>query len=331
MEQKLIAGVLFPDFQILDAAGPLEAFAMTNRLLGGDPYYRVVTTARHAGPLDATSGLTLMSQMSWDDFGNDSGDRSGDQLGPDLDTVIFVGGRGVSLAMKDPDTLAAARRLSGLARRTASVCTGAFLLAEAGLLNGRKATTHWDCCRELAHHYPDVTVLPDDIFVRDGKIITAAGVTAGIDLGLALVEEDLGRDVALATARELVVYLKRPGGQSQFSTELSAQIKSSVRFERLQRWIFDNLEKPLTVEDLSEEAAMAPRSLARRFTQELGMTPAKFVERARIDAARRDLEDGVLSIDRIASNRGFGGADRMRRSFQRSMGVSPQEYRDRFR
>lgn len=292
---------------------------MTNRLLGGDPFYKVMTTARQAGPVEASSGITLLAQTGWDDLGND------------LDTIIFVGGRGIDIAMKEADTLSATRRLSALARRTASVCTGSFLLAEAGLLNGRRATTHWDCCSTLAQHYPQISVEPDDIFVRHGKFITAAGVTAGIDLALALIEEDLGRDVALATARELVVYLKRPGGQSQFSTELSAQTKASPRFERLQRWIFDNLEKPLTVEDLSAEAAMAPRSLARSFTQELGVTPAKFVERARIDAARRDLEDGVLPIERIATKRGFGGADRMRRSFQRSLGVSPQEYRERFK
>ena len=224
-----------------------------------------------------------------------------------------------------------ARRLSGMARRTASVCTGAFLLAEAGLLNGRRATTHWDDTVQLAREFPRISVQRDDIYVRDGQFVTAAGVTAGIDLALALIEEDFGRDVAMMTARMLVVYLKRPGGQSQFSQELSAQAKSSDRFERLRRWIFDNLDKSLTVEELADHAAMAPRSLARRFAQELGVTPAKFVEHARIDAARRDLEDSGLTIDKIAANRGFGGADRMRRSFQRSLGVSPQEYRDRFR
>ena len=319
MAEKLIAGVIYPDFQILDATGPLEVFAMANRLLGGDPAYRVVTTARQKGPVEASSGLTLLAQTSWD------------ELGDDLDTVIFIGGRGVQTAMKETDMLFAVRRLSSMARRATSVCTGAFLLAEAGLLNGRRATTHWDDTARLASDYPRVSVQGDDIYVRDGKFATAAGVTAGIDLALALIEEDHGRDVALSTARMLVVYLKRPGGQSQFSSELSAQVKSSSRFEDLQRWIFDNLDKPLTVEELADEAAMAPRSLARRFTQELGVTPAKFVERVRVDATRRDLEDGVLSVDRIAFNRGFGGAVRMRRSFQRALGISPQEYRDRFR
>ncbi|RVU36504.1 GlxA family transcriptional regulator [Hwanghaeella grinnelliae] len=319
MAEKVVAAVLYPDFQMLDATGPLEAFALTNRLLGGDPAYKVVTTARQKGPVEASSGLTLMAQTSWD------------QLGENLDTLIFIGGRGVRTAMKDKDMLFSARRLSGMARRTASVCTGAFLLAEAGLLNGRRATTHWDDTDQLAREYPRISVQRDDIYVRDGQFVTAAGVTAGIDLALALIEEDHGRDVALATARMLVVYLKRPGGQSQFSRELSAQATSSSRFERLRQWIFDNLDKPLSVEDLADQAAMAPRSLARRFAQDLGVTPAKFVEHARIDAARRDLEDGGLTIDKIAANRGFGGADRMRRSFQRSLGVSPQEYRDRFR
>ena len=319
MAEKLIAGIIYPDFQILDATGPLEVFAIASRILGGDPAYKVVTAARQRGPVESSSGMTLIAQTGWD------------ELGADLDTVIFIGGRGVASAMKETEMQVAARRLSGLARRTASVCTGAFLLAEAGLLNGRRATTHWDDTVRLARDYPGISVQGNDIYVRDGKFTTAAGVTAGIDLGLALVEEDHGRDVALETARMLVVYLKRPGGQSQFSAELNAQTKSSSRFERLQRWIFDNLEQPLTVEDLAEEAAMAPRSLARRFSQELGVTPAKFVERARIDAARRDLEDGVLTVERIAVNRGFGGADRMRRSFQRALGVSPQEYRERFR
>ncbi len=318
MAEKLIAAVLYPDFQILDATGPLEVFALTNRLLGGDPAYKVVTTARQKGPVEASSGLTLIAQTSWDELS-------------DLDTIIFIGGLGVRAAMKDPDMLFSARRLSVVARRTASVCTGAFLLAEAGLLNGRRATTHWDDTVQLAREYPRISVRADDIYVRDGPFITAAGVTAGIDLALALVEEDHGRDVALMIARLLVVYLKRPGGQSQFSQELSAQANSSSRFEHLRRWIFDNLDRPLTVEDLAEQAAMAPRSLARRFTQELGVTPAKFVERVRVDAARRDLEDCVLTVDRIAHQRGFGGADRMRRSFQRALGISPQEYRDRFR
>lgn len=319
MAEKTIAAVLYPDFQILDATGPLEVFALTNRLLGGDPAYKVVTTARQKGPVAASSGLTLMAQTGWD------------ELGDDLDTIIYIGGLGVRAAMKDPDMLFSARRLSGMARRTASVCTGAFLLAEAGLLNGRRATTHWDDTAQLAREYPRISVQGDDIYVRDGQFVTAAGVTAGIDLALALIEEDHGRDVAMTTARMLVVYLKRPGGQSQFSQELSAQARSSDRFERLRRWIFDNLDKPLTVEDLADQAAMAPRSLARRFAQDLGVTPAKFVEHARIDAARRDLEDSGLTVDKIAANRGFGGADRMRRSFQRSLGVSPQEYRDRFR
>lgn len=319
MAEKIVAAIIYPDFQILDATGPLEVFALTNRILGGDPAYKIVTAAREKGPVLASSGLTLMAQMSLD------------ELGAGLDTIIHIGGRGVRAAMKDPEMLFAVRRLSGMARRTASVCTGAFLLAEAGLLNGRRATTHWDDTVQLAREYPRISVQADDIYVRDGKFITAAGVTAGIDLALALIEEDHGRDVALATARMLVVYLKRPGGQSQFSQELSAQANSSSRFERLQSWIFENLDKPLTVEDLAEAAAMAPRSLARRFAQDLGVTPAKFVEQVRVDAARRDLEDGLSSIETIAARRGFGGADRMRRSFQRLLGVSPQEYRDRFR
>jgi transcriptional regulator GlxA family with amidase domain len=211
------------------------------------------------------------------------------------------------------------------------VCTGAFLLAEAGLLDGRRATTHWASCRELARRYPRVQVDPDPIFVRDGNVHTSAGVTAGMDLALALVEEDHGREVALGVARWLVLFLKRPGGQSQFSAQLSAQLAAREPIQELQAWVIENVDADLSVEALARRAGMSPRNFARVFTRETGVTPACFVETARVEAARRRLEqEGARGVEAIAAACGFGSAETMRRAFLRRVRVSPSDYRERF-
>jgi transcriptional regulator GlxA family with amidase domain len=215
-------------------------------------------------------------------------------------------------------------------RRLGSVCTGAFILAAAGLLDGRRATTHWRYCAELAATYPAIIVEPDALHIRDGAVTTSAGVTAGMDLALALLEEDCGRRLALATAREIVAFLKRPGGQSQFSTHLEAQA-ADLPVRGLQEWILSSLAQDLSVEALAARTAMSPRHFARVFARETGTTPAKFVERARIEAARRVLESSALSLDVVAERCGFGHQETMRRVFQRHLKVAPQAYRRRFR
>ena len=216
-------------------------------------------------------------------------------------------------------------------RRVASVCTGAFLLARAGLLDGRRATTHWASCADLAARYPAVKVEADPIFVRDGDVATSAGVTAGMDLALALVEEDLGRDVALEAARHLVVFLQRPGGQAQFSAQLAAQTADRAPLRQLQAWIPDHLDEDLSVPALARRACMSDRNFARAFRRETGRTPGAYVEAARVERARIALETGDLPVEAIARQVGFGTVETLRRAFRRQVGVSPIEYRTRFR
>ncbi len=223
------------------------------------------------------------------------------------------------------------REAAGRVRRIASVCTGAFLLAEAGLLDGRRATTHWRYCDALAAAFPAIDVEPDAIHVRDGNIYSSAGVTAGMDLALALVEADYDRTLALAVARDKVMFLKRPGGQSQFSAALAAQDDDEGPFGTLQYWIFDNLDADLSVPSLADRVAMSPRNFARVFARRTGTTPAKFVESARLESSRRRLEDSSAPLDGIARACGFGNAERLRKAFQRRFRVTPQDYRRRFR
>jgi len=304
--------VAFPDVQSLDVAGPVEVFA-------GSGEYRVELVAPTAGVVRASSGLALWADAAL-------GDVDGA-----IDTLVIAGGEGTPAVMADGSFIADVRRLAPACRRVASVCSGAFVLAAAGLLDGRTATTHWTVCDTLASLYPSVTVEADRIFVRDGDIWTSAGVTAGIDLALAMVEEDLGRDVALAVARRLVVFLKRPGGQSQFSAQLAGQLAERHTLGELQSWIFDHLDQDLSVEHLAGRAAMSVRNFSRTFRREVGMTPARFVERARVDGARRLLEESTDSVDEIARRCGFGTAETMRRTFLRALHVTPSDYRNRFR
>ena len=246
-----------------------------------------------------------------------------------LDTLLVAGGRGVMAAAQHAATLDWLRARARHGRRVASICSGAFLLAAAGLLDGRRVATHWDHCDELQRLYPGLRVEPDPIFIRDGPVWTSAGVTAGIDLALALVEEDLGRDAALAVARQLVVFLKRPGGQAQYSATLSLQ-GGDASFDALQAWMAEHLGGDLGIAALARRAGMSERSFVRRYPAATGLTPARAVERLRVEAARGLLAETGTPVKRIAERCGFGTDETMRRAFLRVLGTSPQDYRERF-
>jgi transcriptional regulator GlxA family with amidase domain len=319
---RRIVMLAFPDAQILDVTGPLEVFAIATRLLtaqgGSDPGYRVELVAASAGPVRMSSGLELVAP------------RSLRELRGPVDTLFVPGGEGTQRAMGDAATIDWIRRVDARARRTASVCSGAFLLAQAGLLDDRRATTHWRNCAALARGFPRVRVEPDRIYVRDGRIATSAGITAGMDLALALLEDDLGGELARDVARHLVLFLRRPGGQSQFSVAMASPLASRPTLRELQTWIHDHPEADLGVEALARRMGMSPRNFARIFTRELAVTPARYVERARVEAARRWLEDSAAGLDEIAAACGFGSAETLRRAFQRLLHVSPSAYREAF-
>jgi len=321
---RRIVLVAFPGAQILDVTGPAEVFATAGRMLAEagrarEAAYAVEMVASQAGPLATSAGIEIRA------------DRSIDAVTEPVDTLIVCGGEGTAAAARDRALIRWIRARGPRVRRLASVCSGAFLLAEAGLLDGRRATTHWRSAALLAKLYPKVSVDADPIFIRDGSTYTSAGVCAGMDLALALVEEDLGRDIALATARHLVIYLKRPGGQSQFSAPLAGQLAEPAPLRELQAWVMENPGAELSVEALAARMAMSPRNFARVFAREVGTTPARWVERARVEVARRQLEETDASVEHIARGCGFGTAETMRRSFLRGLRVSPTEYRSRFR
>jgi transcriptional regulator GlxA family with amidase domain len=315
---RRVAIVVFDGLQSLDATGPLEVFATAARVDPGAGY-EVELVARSADAVTTSSGLRLLPHRAF------AGCR-----GP-LDTLIVAGGDGSRAAANDAATTRFVASAAGRARRTASVCTGAFVLAAAGLLDGRRATTHWAACDELTRFRPQIDVDPDPIFIRDGDITTSAGVTAGMDLALALVEEDCGRSVALTVARYLVLFVQRPGGQAQFSSHLSAQLAEREPLRELQAWMLDHLDADLSVAALAERAHMSPRNFARAFAREVGMTPAAFVEAVRVERARARLESGDAPLATIARACGFGTAETMRRAFHRRVGVAPADYRSRFR
>ena len=309
----------FPGVQLLDVAGPLQVFATGNEIAAraGRPRPYAPAVVAGCGPGLATSAGLGLSVLP---------------LPPpeaEVDTLIVAGGPGVHAAAADPGRVAWVRGRTGRARRTASVCTGAFLLAGAGVLDGRRAVTHWSHCAELSRRFPAVRVEPDPIFVRDGAVWTSAGVSAGIDLALALVEADLGAAAALAVARHLVVFLKRPGGQAQFSAALSLQA-ADARFGPLHAWIDAHLGDDLSLPVLAERAGMSERSLSRRYRAETGLTPARAVERLRVERARHLLCAGRLPVKRVAERCGFGSEETMRRSFLRLLAVAPADYRARF-
>lgn len=307
----------FRDVQLLDVAGPLQVFATANdlaRAAGRSGPYEPVVVA--AGPVAMSSaGLGLTTQPL-------------PKATHPLDTLVVAGGFGVHPACTDEALVDWIKARAKSARRVASVCSGAFLLATSGLLDGRRAATHWSRCREFAERFPKVRLEPDPIFIQDGNVWTSAGITAGIDLALAMVEADLGRDIALAVARQLVVFLKRPGGQAQFSATLALQ-HGNARFEGLHAWIADNLRGDLSVTALAHASGMSERSFVRHYRQATGMTPARAVEQIRVEAARHTLELG-LPVKRAAARCGFGSEETMRRSFLRLLGTSPQAYRARF-
>ncbi|RQS07962.1 GlxA family transcriptional regulator [Burkholderia sp. Bp9002] len=324
---RSILVLAFPGAQLLDVTGPLQVFASVNELAnerGRPAPYAPRVVAAEAGPVATSAGLVVMADAL----------RAG---GRPADTVIVAGGQGVHAASRDPRLVRWVRRQAERARRVASVCTGAFLLAEAGLLDGRHAVTHWTRCDELAARYPRIRVEADPIFIREGALWTSAGVTAGIDLALALVEEDLGRAIALDVARELVVFLKRPGGQAQFSATLSMQRSTERigdrfgdRFGELHAWIAEHLGGDLSVPVLAERARMSERSFVRHYRAETGRTPARAVEQIRIETAQRLLGDTSWPLKRIAERCGFGSEETLRRGFVRVLGVTPQAYRERF-
>jgi transcriptional regulator GlxA family with amidase domain len=316
----------YPGMQALDLVGPLEVFHGASQLLEADgrevPGYAVEIVAPGApSPITSASGMAILA-------GGDLASvqrRSGR-----IDTLIVPGGAGKDLLAREQSTIDWIRATSQRARRTAGVCTGTFLLAAAGLLDGRRATTHWAFAEQLARERPAIEVDAEPIFVRDGALWTSAGVTAGMDLALALVEEDHDRQLALTIARHLVLFLRRPGNQSQFSATLGAQQPSHEPLREVQRHVLENLQEAHTVEALAARAHMSPRHFARAFRAQTGVTPARYVERVRLEAARRHLEDSSQPIAHVAGACGFGTPETMRRAFLRSLHVGPAEYRRRF-
>lgn len=306
---RAVLVVLFPGFQIIDAAGPIGAFEIASRYAPGA--YTIRTAAAAAGLVPSSAGIPMPAEAL-------SGRTK-------VDTFIVVGGNGTGEAMRDAAFVRAISRAPARARRVASVCSGAFLLAQAGLLEGKRATTHWRRAAQLAQMFPGVRVEADCIHIKDGAVWTSAGITAGIDLALAMIAEDLGEDVAADVAREMVVYAKRPGGQAQHSALLELNGGAS-RFAQLNTWIREHLSEDLSVEALAAQAAMSPRNFARAYATETGVTPAKAVERLRAETARTALAQGG-AIQDIARRTGFGDPERMRRAFMRLYGAPPAAMR----
>jgi transcriptional regulator GlxA family with amidase domain len=320
-----IAILAYPLVDVLDVAGPSEVFSAAKRAVAavGGPsdsgYSLEILTASRDLAVETDSGVRLQADRNFRDH-----------RGP-IDTLLVAGGLGTEEASKNRALLQWLCRVAPRVRRLGSICTGAFVLAAAGLLDGRRATTHWKYCQRLARTYPRVTVDPDPIFVRDGSIYTSAGVTAGMDLALALVEADYGRAAALWIARHLVLFARRPGGQSQFSVLLDLQEADREPLRDLQTWIAEHLDRDLSVERMAERVHMSSRNFARVFSRQTGWTPARFVERLRVEAARRQLEESSAGLDRVARACGFGSPDSLRRSFVRVLRVTPADYRLRFR
>ncbi|MFD4611531.1 GlxA family transcriptional regulator [Streptomyces sp. NPDC058440] len=314
MAQRTVLVVLFDAVQSLDVTGPVEVFAGAERHVPGS--YRIHTASLDGRPVRSSSGLTLVPDSPLADA-------------PAPHTLLVPGGEGARRA--DPRLVDWVRGHGPDAARLVSVCTGAILLAEAGLLDGRRATTHWAYCDKLARDHPSVEVHAEPVYVRDGEVATSAGVTCGIDLTLALVEEDLGRDVALSVARHLVVFLRRPGNQAQFSAQLAAQTARREPLRDVQQWITEHPADDLSVEALAARARLSPRHFARAFRAETGTTPGRYVDRVRLEHARRLLEDTADGVEEISRASGYGTPEAMRRAFVKALGAAPAEYRRRFR
>ncbi|MEU6084168.1 GlxA family transcriptional regulator [Streptomyces sp. NPDC047108] len=346
MSERTVLIVLFEGVQSLDVTGPLEVFTGAATALSsadpGDPAvldanaavrgaevsraavpgggdraaYRVLTATLDGAPVRSSSGLLLTPDCALPDA-------------PAAHTLLVPGGYGTRAI--DPHLTDRVREAAAYAQRVVSVCSGAYVLAEAGLLDGRRATTHWSRCADLARRFPAVEVVPDAIYVRDGSTATSAGVTAGIDLALALVEEDVGRDIALLIARYLVVFLRRPGNQTQFSVQLATQTARREPLRDVQQWIAEHPGDDLSVEALARRARLSPRHFARAFQAEVGCPPGRYVDRVRLEAARRLLEDTSDGVEEISRACGYGTPESMRRAFLRALGTGPAEYRCRFR
>lgn len=322
-QTRVVVLVAFDGFLSLDVSGPWEVFSKASRIGAaktGRPAYRLVLASPTGGVVRTNSGMAWCNITAVDDL-----------HGP-IDTVLVAGG---DVAVFEAGGSAASllpwlRRKAQVVRRMGSVCTGAFALAGAGLLDGRRATTHWNACARLAKSYPRVQVEPDAIYVADPPFYCSAGVSAAIDLSLALVEADLGKPVALAVARDLVLYLRRPGGQSQFSAGLQAQMDANHRFRELVMWMIENPRNDLSVAALAERMAISERHFARLFRRETGKTPARFVDELRLDHAKNHLEQTSWPLERVAQRAGFGSVDSLQRSLRRHAGITPELYRQRF-
>lgn len=316
---RRIAIVAVPPVRTLDVFGPAEVFADANHLHPRGPAYDVqIVSATEDRTVPSYLGVPLVA------------DRSYREMREVVDTLLVAGGEGAQQMKYSPKFLEWLRRQSSKARRYGSVCTGALVLADAGLLDGRRVTTHWNWCRELEQRHPKVKVDPRPIYVRDRNLFTSAGVTAGIDLSLALVEDDLGGTLALQIAQMMVVFLRRPGGQSQFSATLKAQACGRRTLRDLLAWVADNLGGKFSVNALARRMAMSPRNFTRIFREEIGETPARHIESLRIEAARRQLETTASSLDEVADICGFGSAEILRRTFFRRIGTTPGKYRSSF-
>jgi transcriptional regulator GlxA family with amidase domain len=312
----------YPDVQILDVTGPLEVFSRATRWMQDngvrpDPAYRVEVVAPRAGSLVTSCGVRLVAERAWRDVAS-------------ADTLLVAGGRGQVVVRTQAPLLAWLRHMARRVSRLGSVCNGALILAAAGLLEGRRATTHWAYLEELKKSVGN-GVCDDAIYTRDGNVYTSAGVTAGMDMALAMLEEDHGGAVALAVARELVLFLKRPGGQSQFSDYLAAQFSEDADLRELQLWMLGHLDQNLSVPRLAERIAMSERSFARHFADGVGVAPGHYVRQIRVTAARRKLEQTDLPLQQVARRCGFGTPESLRRGFIAALGVTPGAYRERFR
>jgi len=317
--RKRVVLLVVPPVDELDLVGPVEVFGTANRLLGGGrkPYAVEVATTARDRRVDGECGLSLLAHRRYHEVDGRA------------DSVLLICGVGAR-TMRDPTLFGWLRRVAATTRRLGSVCVGAFLLAEAGILDGRRVTAHWRYARELADRYPRVAVDPRPTWVQDGNIYTSAGISAGIDLALAWVEEDFGAAAALKVARELVLFLRRPGGQAQVSVSLETQASHTKSMHELQVWMTEHLDQPLSVDALADRLTMSTRNFARVFAQELGTTPGHYLLQLRVEAARRLLEQSDKSLVQVAIACGFRSADVMRRAFLRALGTTPLRYRRHF-
>lgn len=322
--RRHIVMLAFPDCELIDVTGPMSVFSFANIALkhsgiSKEPLYDLSVVAEQEGPVRTYSGLSIHA------------DRSYDSLTEGIDTLLIAGGLNVDGAMYDEKIQRWLRQLLPYVKRMGSICTGAFVLAESGLLDNRNATTHWLFCERLAKKYKQVRVDPEKIYVRDGNMYTSGGVTSGIDMALNLVEEDWGWDVAAGVARAMLIFMRRPGGQSQFSAYVVNEAKTRKDFRELQAYIVSNPDADLSVEKLAERMSMSPRNFSRIFCHEVGLSPAKFVDRIRLEAARNMILQTDLPVEAVSSRCGYNSSEQMRRSFYRILNVSPNEYRANFK